>query len=305
MNILVIGDAILDHYVYGTVSRMSPEDPDVPVLDTCREEYRLGGCMNVAANIRSISAPNWNDKKKDRQPQFTVNLSSVFSEFTGQLLQRKGILCDDSCVLDERKAGMIEPSPRELIKTRFVHEDTEKQLIRVDNRKNYNKFDVDLYKSTLGTMDTRYDAVVISDYAKGLVNGHTLNKLKDFNGPIFIDSKNPDLSFWNDLSSDEVWIKKNEAEWLNSTNTTRHKCVVTKGPNGAAFMCGAGSLIEEIEFKTKPIDSPEVTGAGDVFLAGFVVSYLKDQDLKVAMEFANMCAGLSVKQKGTTEVRLW
>jgi bifunctional ADP-heptose synthase (sugar kinase/adenylyltransferase) len=55
MKILVIGDAILDRYIWGSIKRQSPEDSSVPVVDFVDEEYRLGGCLNVAANIKAIS----------------------------------------------------------------------------------------------------------------------------------------------------------------------------------------------------------------------------------------------------------
>lgn len=304
MKVLVIGDAILDHYVYGRINRQSPEDESVPILDVKKEEYRLGGCMNVAANIRSIARPDWRIKKNPDRP-FEVHLSSVFSGFTGAQLNKKSINCDDSCMVDERRAGDLEPCSRELIKTRVINLDTNKQMIRIDNRLKYEPNDIELYKEVFGRIDPSFDAVVISDYAKGLVNGHTLERLKDYDGWIFIDSKNPDLKFWEPLQPGKVFIKMNEHEWQNSKNTTKHQCIVTQGKKGATTPCPAGALQETIDFPTEPIESPDVVGAGDVFLAGFVVKFLRTEDLDESIKFANMVAGKSVKLQGTAEVYLW
>jgi len=108
------------------------------------------------------------------------------------------------------------------------------------------------------------------------------------------------LSFWDPLEG-EVFIKKNEKEWEESKGSTQHECIITRGSRGAGR---AMPLIESIEYPTKPIESPDVIGAGDVFLAGLVVNYLRHGGLPHAIEFANMCAGISVEQQGTTEVRL-
>jgi D-beta-D-heptose 7-phosphate kinase/D-beta-D-heptose 1-phosphate adenosyltransferase len=287
VNVLVIGDAILDHYVYGVVSRQSPEDANIPVLDQESEDYRLGGCLNVAANIKSLA-----------YPKVTVYLASVFSPFTGKILEQKGILCDDSCLVDDRRSGTVMPSSRELIKTRYINSDTQKQLLRRDNRKKYLQDDIDRYRCSLGNLD-RYDAIVISDYCKGLVNGWTLRKLQDFDGPVFIDTKKKDLSIWKDL--DKAIIKINDKEFAKSSGAeTLKNLIVTTGAKGCTHYTEAG----EVHYPTEPVEDPEVTGAGDVYLAGLVSKFLLEGDIEEAIKFANKVARISVTKKGTTEVRL-
>lgn len=281
MKILVVGDAILDHYIYGSVSRQSPEDITIPVVDVEREEYRLGGCLNVAANIRSIS------------PGADVSLSSVFSRFTGNILEKKGILSDISCVMDERSAAVLKPSPRELVKTRVVRSNG-KHVVRIDNKLRYDDADVELYRSTFPANLNNYDAIVVSDYNKGLVNGFTLQKLKDYKGEVFVDTKQKDLSPWKNFI-----VKINQKEYREAENWHDLKrLIVTMGEDGA-FLSDPGMW-----FHGEKIESPDVIGAGDVFLAGLVVSYMENKDLHKAINFANTVAAISVKQQGTAEVKL-
>lgn len=305
-NVLVIGDAILDLYQYGEINRQSPEDNSIPVVDIVSEEYRLGGCMNVAANIRSISSPAFASKAKS----FNVSLSSIFSEFTGKKLWEKSIRCDDSC-MSGYDVNFSRPSQIEIIKTRIVNKKTNKQIVRVDNRKKYRKEDIEHYKELSHSIED-VDAIVVSDYAKGLIDDRTLEKLKKFKGPIFIDTKNPDLTFWNDLEN--CFIKINEKEWLiakdNSTEKSIHPLIVTMGAKGAVLWyywgenTSSGLPYDIVPYPTNPVNKPDVVGCGDVFLAGLVVSYMRHKDLPMAIEFANMCAGISAKQQGTTEVYL-
>ncbi len=305
MKVLVIGDAILDKYVYGSINRQSPEDDNIPIIDVERQEHRLGGCMNVAANIRSLTRPEWRSKDG---PQFDVYLSSIFSRFTGKLLYDKGIRCDDSNLTEEVRAGDLEPCDQELIKTRVIDQATGKQIIRIDNRLKYSDRNIELYKSVFGEIDKSFDAVIVSDYAKGLVNGFTLEKLKDYKGLVFVDSKNPDLAFWNDVPN--CIIKVNDKEYSRRVSDPKNTHIVTHGKDGAIlnFYWSDESVlpfdIVPIPSEEK-IDSPDVIGAGDVFLAGLVVKYLQTNDLPQAINFANMVAGKSVQQQGTTEVSLW
>jgi len=302
MKVLVIGDAIVDKYLYGKVNRQSPEDASVSVFDESREEYRLGGCMNVAANIRSISYPA---RREKGMRHFEVQLSSVFSKFTGNMLFNKGILCDSSNMIEEDRAGKLEPCKAELIKTRVVDESTQKQLIRIDNREKYSNKNIELYKESLGPINNDLDAVVVSDYNKGLVNGFTLEKLKNYTGQVFVDSKNPDLSFWEELPN--CIVKVNDKEYKKSTGGEQLRyLIVTNGSKGATLYDNSDPpKTTTTHCPTNAVENGEVTGAGDVWLAGFVVDYMRNKNLLSAMDFANMCAGKSVKQHGTTEVRLW
>ena len=107
MKILVIGDAILDKYIWGAIRRQSPEDATVPVVDFVDQEYRLGGCLNVAANVKSLSKRG-----------VEVFVSSIMSDYTGNLLKEKKISYDEIVLKTKEEK---KPHERELIKTRIVN----------------------------------------------------------------------------------------------------------------------------------------------------------------------------------------
>jgi bifunctional ADP-heptose synthase (sugar kinase/adenylyltransferase) len=280
-KILVIGDAILDRYVYGTVNRQSPEDASVPVLDLESEEYRLGGCLNVAANLKSLD------------PRNDVHLSSVFSRFTGRMLFERSIQADSSCMFLGTRTGDLEPSKFELIKTRVVDKQTGKQLVRIDNRLKYDDRDVSVYNCCIGLLNS-FDAVVISDYSKGLVGPKVIEALSEYKGLVFVDTKNKDLSPWKNCI-----VKINDEEFEKSEGwADNQNFVVTQGAKGA-FIPNPGIFVEPEE----SVEGADVVGAGDVFLAGLVTNYLETKNLLDAVKFANKVAGVSVKKQGTSEVR--
>jgi len=290
MKILVCGDAILDRYVTGKINRMSPEDLSIPILDVQSEEYRLGGCLNAAANIKSLS-----------RSELEVHVSSVFSLFTKSLLKDRGITGAASLSLSTTKREEFTKSEYEIIKTRLINVETNKQMMRVDNRLKYHDLDIDSYHSRFEIEQFKeFDAIVVSDYNKGLINKSVIQELEKFKGPVFVDTKKPDLLIWNGIK--KCILKINDKELRTSKNWTKlPQIIVTRGEKGAELL--HYGEVQEI-FHTKSVKNPEVTGAGDVFLSGLVVDYLKNQDLHSAIKFANMCANLSVKQQGTTEVRI-
>lgn len=293
MKILVIGDAILDHYVYGLIKRQSPEDPSIPVVDYVDEEYRLGGCLNVACNLKALVRPQRDD----------VYVSSILSRFTADMIKEKGILYDE-VVLNPTKKDV--PHNRELIKTRIVDSETHKQIVRLDNRLRFSEGDVQRYKNKCYFYNIKnFDAVVVSDYNKGLVDAAIVEMLGHelINCPIFIDTKNPNMKLWDRLKEKQVIFKVNQKEW----NAIKHEnpqeifpFVVTNGDNGAKYIKGQS----EYSFPTEPVKNGSVIGAGDVFLAAMVVRYLEsEKNLADSIVYANKAARKSVEKFGTCEVK--
>jgi len=284
-NILVIGDSIIDHYVYGSVNRQSPEDFTIPVVDIESEEYRLGGCLNVASNLASLA-------QYDK-----IHVSSFISSFTKNLLQSKGIDSSMSFCVPSR---VHKPADYELLKLRVINSESKKQLIRLDNRKGIEDDVIAFYKSCVREFDFGYfDAIVVSDYNKGLINQEVIAKLASFRGPIFIDTKKEDLTIWNKLHQPIVKINDKEFSSCTGKESIRN-LIVTMGSEGCScYRAGVETLhCDEDEF----IFDPDVIGAGDVFLAAFTLKYTESKCLKLSMEYANKVAGISVTKKGTCEV---
>lgn len=287
MKFLVIGDVIVDKFMFGLVNRKSPEDPKVPVVDFVAEEYRLGGAGNVAANIKSLAS---RDKTE-------VYISSVMSNFTANLFKEKKIFYD-AIILESEK----EPHSRELVKTRICHSETHQQFLRLDNNLRFSEGDIQRYANKCYYYNGKeFDAVIVSDYNKGLVNSFLISKLKEVTCPIFVDTKNPDLSVWDQLN--DCVIKINDKEYKKCTSTSkRHPLIITKGKKGADLRIPPSKEVQN--FPVKEVQNGEVTGAGDVHLAGLVVFYMEnDRKLPEAVDFANRAARKSVEKFGTTEVK--
>jgi rfaE bifunctional protein kinase chain/domain len=279
------GDSIIDHYLYGIIKRQSPEDPAVPVVDFVEEEYKPGGALNVATNIKTLSKRG-----------ATVYVSSIFSDFTTLMLKQKKLFYDEKVLSakDDKK-----PHPRELIKTRIVNSETGKQLVRIDNREKFSESDLQRYKNKCYyNKFVEFDAIVVSDYNKGLIDEALIKSLAEVKCPVFVDTKKKDLSIWKNI--EKCFIKINSKEFQNSQKAHEVKhLIVTEGDRGSAYY--QEGVLDSF-YKTDKVEDADVTGAGDVFLSAFVVAYLENEPMDECLRFANKAALISVKKYGTSEV---
>ncbi|SVB08673.1 uncharacterized protein METZ01_LOCUS161527, partial [marine metagenome] len=167
-KILIIGDIILDEYLQGTVSRVSPEAP-VPVLRPDDRELRLGGAANVASNVKSLGSK--------------VELIGVVGKDTAakelrELLRNKSI-----------RASLTNSEKTTVHKLRLLA--GQQQLLRLDREESFTKKDWLATKNSFSKKLKGFNAVIVSDYGKGtLVDVPFLIKeSKKRNIPVFIDPK--------------------------------------------------------------------------------------------------------------------
>lgn len=282
-NILVIGDAMLDHYTWNTIERMSPEDSSAPVLDFYSEDFRLGGCTNVAANLKSLC------------PKNTITVFSVLSKKIINLLNQKDI------------NYFISPCPPEtpIIKKRLINITNNKQLARLDNKMALSKESLLAYENAFKYVNlNHFNAIVVSDYNKGVINKKIVEFLHPCSQPIFIDTKKADLSIWSKLKT--CYVKVNQTEYESSINSeSLQNLIVTQRDKGAVWQYKdlSNNTCRKTHYPTTIIEDPEVTGCGDVFLAGLVTNFLKTNSLSDSIEYANHVAGINAKSYGTTEVK--
>ena len=165
-------------------------------------------------------------------------------------------------------------------KTRLIDQRSGQQIARIDN-------DVLSEPITFETAIPTYDAVVISDYAKGVVDldliQHVLQTVKC---PVFIDTKLTDLA-----PMEGAWVKINELEY-SKIKTECTGLIVTRGARGANIMH------QSIHCPAPAVEVTDVTGAGDTFLAALAYQYLVTQDIKSAVEFATLAASITVQHLG-------
>jgi len=285
---------MLDEFCYGFVNRISPEAP-VPVFEPNNSKYMLGGAGNSALNLSALGAN-------------VVIIGIVGNDDNAKqinsLLKEFGIT--NKLIYDKFPT---------IHKKRFVASNT--HLLRKDIEQIRNIEQNHIEQKILNVVDSiqDIDAIIISDYAKGVITESIVNHLKTKNKPIYVDSK-PEKY---DLFKDVYLLKPNLRQAMMALGIQRNELKVeeiasnlAKKYNSNIFLTlGAqGSLIHELEtnnsekiniFDKKKLK--DVSGAGDTALAAFVLASL-DKDLVLSSEFANICSGMVVSKSGTASTSL-
>jgi D-beta-D-heptose 7-phosphate kinase/D-beta-D-heptose 1-phosphate adenosyltransferase len=302
-RVVVLGDIILDAYVSGDVTRISPEAP-VPVLEVTSEEYRLGGAANVAANVRSLGA--------------SVDLIGVVGEDIGaeeflKLLRRDDIR-DDGIVTD--------PTRPTSLKTRVIART--QQLVRLD-RESRVPIAQDVRESVCDAVTDaleRADAVVVADYDKGLLDESFIHEVRDaahLRGiPIVVDPKIENFRHYHGVTC--VTPNTNEAgtgagrrivttDDLRAVGTQLMTTLdlgfllITRGAQGMSLFERDRSLLRATHIPTVAREVFDVTGAGDTVVAVFSSALAAGANPAAAARLANYAAGITVAQLGCATVK--
>ena len=166
----------------------------------------------------------------------------------------------------------------EITKTRYIHESSNQQILRLDEEPKVNPLDDEI-------LDGEYDALVISDYDKGFITQTKLFELcNNFEGPIFIDTKKIAVP-------GNAFIKVNEYEFKKITHFIADNMIITKGGEGTEYK---GKL-----YPAEKVKVFDVVGAGDTFLATLTYGYLKYGSIEEAIPLANKAAAIAVSHTGT------
>ena len=170
-----------------------------------------------------------------------------------------------------------------IVKTRYIDSRSGQHLLRVDDEPYVEPWDGDIGSNPWET----YDAVVISDYNKGFLSYENIeNVIRNFKGPVFIDTKKTDLERFQG-----AWVKINELEY----SRLKSECsglIVTKGGAGATV------IHHDIHCPANKVEVSDVCGAGDTFLSALTYQYLLTKDIEKAIIFANVAAGITVQHLG-------
>jgi D-beta-D-heptose 7-phosphate kinase/D-beta-D-heptose 1-phosphate adenosyltransferase len=254
MKILVIGDICQDVFIYGEISRLSPEAP-VPVFNPLRETANGGMAKNVVNNIEALG-------------------STVYS-----------ITNDNS-----------------IKKIRYVDKKSNQLVLRVDEHDYCDRID-EVLLSTIQdnkchiTMsgEVGVDAIIVSDYCKGFLNEDDIKWICENNENVFVDTKKK-LGDWID---DCTYLKINSLEYGENKeffddNDVFKKTIVTKGNEGCLFQ---GKI-----YPTEDVQVKDISGAGDTFVAGLVVEYIRTNDIIKAIDFAQGCTKIVVQKHGVSTI---
>lgn len=295
-RILVVGDVILDRYLWGRSTRVSPEAP-VLVVDVEREEFRLGGAANVAHNVASLGAT---------PVLFGVCGSDVASRSLETLLRERGV---------EPEAGLVaDRGRRTTVKTRIIAH--HQQVLRADEETREPLADsarLWLTERILAALPTA-DAVILSDYGKGVLSPPLLDtllpELSRRGVPTAVDPKEEQFFRYRGVTvitpnaneAAEAWGKRlrNEAELVEAGFGLREKLgarsvLITRGEDGMSLFDEDGHT----HIPTKAREVYDVTGAGDTVVATIGAALAAKTPLAEACALANHAAGLVVAHLGT------
>lgn len=305
-RVVIVGDIMLDRFLFGRVDRISPEAP-VPVLRFEREERRLGGAANVAANVRSLGG----------QPVL-VGVTGVdeWGAALRQDLRAAGI-----------EASIIEDAGRPTTCKVRLATSRNQQVARVDYESDR---DIDqplaaavLVAALAALSDTPAGALVISDYLKGVITAQMMASLvagaTKAGVPVIADPKTPDAARYRGATV--ITPNHHEAEAMalcrirtddearEAARTIRERSgarsvLITRGEHGMWLLDGSGDKITEAALPASAREVSDVTGAGDTVVAALALGIAAGLTLLESADLANRAAGVVVGKFGAATATL-
>lgn len=310
-RILVIGDLILDEYIWGNVDRISPEAP-VPVVWANRRSFVPGGAANVSNNIRSLDA----DVTLVGVVGEDKNADILLSEIKKLKIPTKGIF--------------IEPKRHTTVKTRILA--GHQQVVRVD-WEHTNALPEDLNHKVINFVKKNikdYDGIIIEDYGKGVINTELLEEVilvaRENKKVITVDPKEENFLYYKGVTS----ITPNRKELENAVRNLRIKDTTNQFRvhndrllNNQEISQAASQILKYLDLESilvtlgehgmrlfekegRVTDIPtvaqevfDVSGAGDTVIAVFTLSLSNGADKSSAAYIANYAAGIVVGKLGT------
>ncbi len=302
-SILVVGDTMVDRFIWGEVSRISPEAP-VPVVEVKKETETLGGAGNVASNITSLGAKAY---------IITVVGDDLNGLNMKEMLENKKINTD-YIVVDKQRPTTL--------KTRIIA--SNQQVVRVD-KEIKGVFSGKTEENILANIEEvmkNIDGVIISDYAKGIVTDKVLEKIITLADkrkvPVTVDPKVENFKKYKHITcmtpntkeavegmnAQHSGIKTDEdiaklgKEILNLLQS--ESVLITRGEKGMTVI--EKDKVTHIPTRAKEVY--DVTGAGDTVIATMTLALAAKWNLVEAAEIANFAAGVVVGKVGTATVTI-
>lgn len=294
-RILVVGDVMLDQFIWGWVSRISPEAP-VPVVEIHKETQHLGGAGNVASNIKALGG-------------VPLLIGVIGRDEAGRQLQRQArrLLGSDDLVVD--------PARLTTVKTRIIAHN--QQVCRAD-RECRDELSEETTRSLIDRFRSaarRAEAVIVSDYAKGVVTRPLLEEIQAetkrrgvilaidpkvrnfplYKGATVITPNQQEAELASGIKiEDEADLRRAGRRLLRMTGS-RH-LLITRGEQGM-------TLFEDgrrtIHIRAAAREVFDVTGAGDTVISALTLALVAGAGIREAAVIANHAAGIVVGKIGT------
>ncbi|HZE52979.1 MAG TPA: D-glycero-beta-D-manno-heptose-7-phosphate kinase [Bradyrhizobium sp.] len=300
-TVLCVGDLMLDEFVYGEVSRISPEAP-APVIAVQRSETNVGGAGNVARNITSLGAR-------------CIFVGLIGDDDAGSQLKTE--LAKEGLIESVLVCDSARPTTR---KVRFVSEHFSTHMLRADwelAQPAATDIEQRLIDAVLPLLP-RADIVLLSDYAKGVLTARVIRNVIDaarkLGKTVIVDPKSANFAIYRGATL----LTPNRKEFAEATrsradsdksiaNAARdamqladcEAILVTQGEHGMTLVPREGEIIH---IPAHPVKVRDVSGAGDTVAAALAVVLATGAGWETALRMANAAAAVSVSKKGTAIV---
>ena len=298
-NILVVGDLMIDHYLWGSCERISPEAP-VQVVDIQKETTVLGGAGNVVNNLKALGA--------------NVSVSSVMGDDENgkeliTMLHTIGVNTQNLIIEQTRKTSK---------KSRVIA--VSQQVLRYDKESKNSISQESMQKilTSLASTIAKYDAVILSDYGKGVLTQELsqgiIRLAKKHNVKVLVDPKGRDFTKYRGAylltpNKKEAILAtgidiKDEESLKRALIALKNECdldvsLITLSEDGIA------TYEKEVKiFPTVAKEVFDVTGAGDTVIASIAFALSVGKSLEEIAAFANLAAGVVVGKIGSATVTI-
>ena len=297
--VVIVGDVMLDHFVVGSVDRISPEAP-VPVVRFTREEYRLGGAANVASNLRALGA----DVELVALAGEDAEAARLRAELARLRIGTSGVVIDpDRCTTR---------------KTRVVTTRNQ-QVARIDYEQDGEAGGAP-EQALVGHVErlaSNASAILLSDYLKGTISARVaaaaIAAARHHGIPVTVDPKVPHVGYYRGATL--VTPNHHEAEAITHMRLRTDdeaaaaarrlrelagcdNVLITRGEHGMWLHTPAGDAV----LRARAREVADVTGAGDTVIAAMTLAMAAGGSLHESAELANRAAGIVVGKFGPATV---
>ena len=299
-EIAVIGDIMLDRFIWGNVSRISPEAP-VPVLEFVKETSHLGGAANVASNIKSLGA---------KPILLGVLGDDRESEIFLDIMRQQGLSNDGI---------FIDPDKSTTVKTRLIAVNQHIARIDRDNRQNIDQNIQEFFLNYLKSL-TNLKAIIFEDYNKGLLPKEFIKRVIEFanerNIYITVDPKQENFFEYRNVNLFKPNLKEAQYALGYPLNTIEERTragkdiikklqcdniLLTLGADGMMLF---GKNCQTLSIPTRARQVADVSGAGDTAIATFTVATIGGASIEESAMISNYAAGTVCEKPGVVAIEI-
>ena len=295
-NVLVVGDIMLDTYLWGDINRVSPEAP-VPIVEVNKIEHNPGGAANVALNLASLGCQ-----------VSLIGLIGTDAEGTilKNLLDQHNIICTDLVVSESWPTT---------VKSRIIAHN--QQVVRADRELNKDlskSSNNNLIKSVKSIIEN-IDAIILGDYNKGVLNFASIKAViqtaNNAGKPVYVDPKESNFNAYKNVRLFKPNLLEFKNSYINNESLevagfqfkdeiNAEILMITCGADGVSLFDGS----DYHHFSTKARLVHDVSGAGDTVIATFTLSDICGASPKESVTLSNYAAGRVCEEVGVVPISL-